>query len=210
MGALEVHAKGPVELRVVRRGVAFPVPPEPIAPLGGEDGVARGRSRFGDAERRARLGEKLPRAVLVRIADPCRQVGADPRAGADGGEMYGRGPLGEDRREGTGLDRLRHLDPTVQLVEEVRAASGVVLPGVLAVQDHGDDALFAAGRLRDRLEAADEVGRGVRHGPRLVDESDPVGEGVVAEEESRPTLGEVGPMEEPGTIGRLLGLRGPE
>ena len=64
-------------------------PPEPVAALGDED-LAPGVHRLARLVRalprlllepRARVGQQVPRSVVVGVADPRVEAGADPAAG---------------------------------------------------------------------------------------------------------------------------------
>ena len=94
---------------------------------------------------RARVRQLSPGAMVVAMADPDVEVAVDPGAGEDRRQRRGRarGRLGH----GDGLDVGGRSSAPIERAQERPAAAGVVLPRVLAVEDHRHGRDFPAGRL---------------------------------------------------------------
>src|SRR5918999_5160475 len=124
------------------------VPPEPIAALGDQDFLTRARESCrretwrGRLQRAARLSELTPRAVVVVVADPDVEVAVDPRTGEYRRQAIRSVCAGLAHRDGSQV-RMRG-QTRIERAEEWPALAWVVLPGVLAVQNHRDRRLLAS------------------------------------------------------------------
>ena len=188
IGPAKMLAKERVELAVVRRRVVVAVPPEPVAALGGENRVERDatalRTELGRPRREAltELAQLGPGAAVVAVAHPDTEVGVDPRPRKEPCER-----LGWASRRGAHLHRVdvRGLGQAlIQRPQKRAPATRVVLPGILAVEDHRHrHGLGAARQVRaDAAQARHEVVHGRAGRPALVGEPDEVRQAVVAKE----------------------------
>ena len=128
--------------------------------------------------------EGVPALVVFGMADPDREIVADPASREQPGQRVGRGMLAHEL---AGLDRSDSVIPRCTLVEgaeEGNAAVGIVFPAVLAVEDHRNDRCGAlAAGVTDGVQLAEEVTRGHGAGTALVVEADLVRHGMIAEED---------------------------
>ena len=118
------------------------------------------------------------------MADPDREIVADPASREQPGEGVGRRVLFEKlaHRDRPRCGALR--DPLVQRAQKRDAAVGIVFPAILAVQDHRDERSPGfAGRLADRAQLAHEVAGGHRPGAPLIVKADLVRHRMVAEDD---------------------------
>ena len=86
--------------------------------------------------------EKFPGEVVFLMADPDVEVGVDPGTGVDAGDFVGGDAL-EGFGDGDGGEGGILGDEAVEFFEEGAAAVVVVLPGVFAIEDDGDEGIAA-------------------------------------------------------------------
>src|SRR3989304_9462506 len=80
-----------------------------------------------------------PGLVFLVLSDPGAEGVADPRSGPQGVEGRRRLRRGKVLGRGDGSQVFRFREPPVEGVQEFLAVVFVVLPGVLAVEEHGDE-----------------------------------------------------------------------
>ena len=176
---LQVFPEQAVERRLVGGVVVVAEPPEPVGALGRVQRLPGGRVALGSGVGRhqglARAGHQVPRAVLFRMPDPDPEVGIDPRSAVQTPERLGRAARREHLRRGAGANVRRRLQRRMQRLLERAAVVGIVLPAVLAIQDHRHDlSLVSPAIAGDLAHATHEVGDGVRGLPVVIDEPDAV------------------------------------
>ena len=186
-----MSAKETVEEVEIGRVMIWPVPPVPVRAFGDVNLSPGGRARlgiqvgFGCDQGGSSLGEQIPGAVVLLVADPDREVGPNPRSGAqpiDPGA--GAVTLGHQLADGAAADVGRGGQRLVEPAQERGAVVGEMFPGVFAVEDQGDHAVFGIGAFGGAPADQGEqiIDRGGR-GPLRVDEADPIGEGVIAKDD---------------------------
>ena len=145
-----------------------PIPPEPVAALGGVDlherGIAlRGRERRQFAlEKTPRDAKQIPAAIFLILADPDVEVTVNPRAGPELGQrIAGRAALEMilDRRAAHEIAAIGKT--AIQLAQEGLAAVLESLPCVLTVEDDRDEPRVAADVLRDVPDVREQMLRGI-------------------------------------------------
>src|SRR5216683_8133161 len=138
----QVQAELVVPNRVHARVVLAAEPPEPVAPLGDEDlppAESCGIRQLGSLTRlilepRSSLGQQVPRHVVLRVADPGVEAGADPASRMQVIEALLRRMLTNEIGDSGRDDVRRGLELGVDRVEEVVAVARIELPRVLAVE----------------------------------------------------------------------------
>ena len=211
---LDVEPEEVVEVLVAHGGVLVAVPPEPVAPLGGVEGLPGLRKGlFGRRplalllerffvlhERLSRAAYVVPGGVVLAVAYPYLEVVAYPRAGEYPLQPLTVGGGAEELAYGHALQERVARELGVERVEEVPPVVFVGLPGVLAVEYYGDH--VAGGVVHEAVDVGKprhQVARcGVGVHPRVV-EAYEVREDVVAEYErdvAPARVYRVGPVEE--------------
>src|SRR5687767_6365962 len=116
------------------------IPPEPVAAFRNEHLLAgAGQRRISKTSSRIRqctprLDELTPGTVVVRMTDPDIEVPVDPGAREDRRERLGR-----PRARLAHRDRLHfgmRREPSVESAQKRPSLVFVVLPGILAVENH--------------------------------------------------------------------------
>ncbi len=205
-----MRAEQGIELFLVRALVVIAVPPEPVARLGDQDFIPRlieTRRRQAAAPDRflealAHATKLRPRAILLGVPHPDREVRSDPGSDRDVTQrLLGLGAL-ERLPHRHGLDAPLTRQPVVERVEERVAVLGIGFPAVLSVQDHRDqgiaDPLVSSARAPVQHPGHEVLGRPARL-PGHVREPDPIGELPVAEDHRERSAGGLHPV---GTIER--------
>ena len=189
----QVAAIQRVEVLVVGRMMLRAVPPVPVAALGDQQFFPRQLSlRLRNPMRVAvvvvaRLGQQVPRPVVLGSANPHVEVGVDPRAGhqaLQSAEVLGIVPL-DGFADGDGLDLRIALQPIVEAAQEFASRLRVVLPRILAVEDDRHDRIAPCiqNRLRRILNVVDEVIGGVLRRHARVHEAHIVRDAMVAKDQ---------------------------
>ena len=128
---------------------------------------------------------------MLRVADPRRQVAADPRAGGRAGQGGGRPPVGRRQvlADGDRVQLRAAAQTFVQRIEEDVAVVLVVLPAVLAVQDDADQVgpVGIVDPPADLQQPVNHVLGGLAARQPLVQEADAVRQFVVAEDDVGPS-----------------------
>ena len=166
--------------------VVIAKPPEPIGPFGQKQRFRALIALLFDCS--ADVGQHLPGASLLGVADPGREDRVDPRAGVESVESFGfRGftDRSESRRH---KFRTRIIESLEKFAQEAAPALREVEPRVLAVQcDH--DRRFLRLFARDGRESLCKRLSGFTLVlPPSVLETDGVRQPAVAEEENRTVI----------------------
>ena len=185
-----------VKVAIIRRMMFRPVPPVPVAALGNQDFFKRqcalffGRAGRGLRAKISRVMQVVPRTIIFRRSNPDVEVRVDPR------------PRHQRLQRSWGLvalNRLRHghgfnswvfLQSIIESPQELPSRLRIVFPGILAIQNNGHDGIYAIRqhRLRRIFNFLDEtIGRVLRRHTGI-DESNQVGESVVAEQHVHPRV----------------------
>ena len=144
----QVASEQIVEFEVVLRRMIVAVPPEPVAPLGDQHFLAgaggdRGVGASGRIERRAGCGQLTPGSLIVPVSDPDVEVCVDPGSGKNASQLGLRAATRLAHRHGSKLGMAR--ETAVEGAQERAPAAFEVLPGVLTVEDDGDQRFSPAG-----------------------------------------------------------------
>src|SRR5207244_1990485 len=139
-----------VEEHVAIRREVRPVPPEPVAALGGvrfaQRAVAllRRERREFFLEKAARVAEQIPRAVFLVLADPDVEVAGNPRTAVELVQCFLRRMALEVILDGATAELdAAFFQPAVKLAQEGLATVLECLPRVLAVEHDGDESAVA-------------------------------------------------------------------
>src|SRR5207237_10186295 len=109
--------------------------------------------------------EVVPRAIVFGSADPDIEIGIDPGTGHKGLQLWLVTMPRDGFRDGHRLHTGSFLESVIKAAQEFTARVRIVFPSVLAIEDDGDDSVFAFGdkRLRCLFNVLNEVrGRFVR------------------------------------------------
>ncbi|OPZ60071.1 MAG: hypothetical protein BWY87_00671 [Deltaproteobacteria bacterium ADurb.Bin510] len=146
-------------------------------------------------------GQGLPGQAILLVADPDREVVVDP--GTGGQRRDGRRGRGRRIAEAPRPDRGVSAQSLVDAAQKAFTAIAVVLPGVLAVQNHADKAALLAAQL---LETPHEIRHGFMRLVLGIDKANRVRESAVAEEHlelCRTMAHRIGPVERNRAAGLL-------
>src|SRR5580692_1280613 len=170
------------EFAVIRPMMFRAIPPIPIAAFRdeqffeGQFALRLARPRCVSSIEVAGVVEIIPRAVVLGSADPHVEVGIDPGAGKQ------RGELAEVTMTGNRLGYRDRFDPrfalqsVIEAAKEFAARSRVIFPGIFAIQNdrYNGVSSLTDNRLRGLLDVVDEVVGSILRGHSRVNESDQI------------------------------------
>src|SRR5262249_52809745 len=162
-------------------GVVVAVPPEPVRALGDIKLIPGACEdlrpvnlplRFGHEELAGHV-QRVPGAIVLGVPHPDREVVADPAPPEEPGPSVRRGMLAEELADGRRLDPWVAHGPLIERAEKRDPPVGIILPAVLAVEDHRNNGRWVVpAGVSDRVELAEEVMRGALARTPLVVEAD--------------------------------------
>src|SRR4029434_9743293 len=94
------------------------------------------------------MEEIVPGAIVFGGADPDVEVGGDPGAGCDRVQVVDVVVASNGFGDGDGFESRRGLQGVVEAPQAVTARLGIIFPCVLAVENDGDDRIFATAEKR--------------------------------------------------------------
>ena len=142
---LQVLAKEIIKYLEVLSLMIFTVPPTPVRTLGNVNFLP-GQFRLCLIEVRVTIqkinqliagcAQEIPSRVVFLVAYPDAKIVIDPGTGKKERQRFDGLFAGEDIRRQHGFNALILIETSIKCAQEIGSVVGVILPGVLAVENH--------------------------------------------------------------------------